>query len=965
MNSGLVRLFLAVVFASLVACGGGDGGAVFGSGEQEDSVTDEITGDDDKTDLSDGEDSSSSSGRIDSVAVAPGAGSIVADGTSATTIRARILDTGGIPIYGLTVNFTTTAGTLSASSTTTDTDGYAEVTLVSSTNTGTAKVIADAGGFTGDTEVSFEPGAPDEILLSVSPTILAPWGDLSISAAVNDAHDNRISNTRVSLLLYDPADPDTVINSLEEETGDDGVLNTTLNVLGSTGDRVLEVSVINEVQNTQSVTVTDTAAIIGDVTLISGDDSIVADGDKTTLLRATVVDHNGNGISGATVQFSTSAGTLVDLNNNGANSATTDSNGIAELYLQAPVDAGNATVSAAYGGFNPAVQVAFVPGEPDPSNSSLIASPNTIPADGTTVTTVTAVLADSQGNLVANGTSVTLSASAGEITTTNPTTTTSGRAVFELQAPESTTLINLSIAEYAGITGTVSAGTTSTGEPANIEVSAESQEIYVAGVGEVAGTTMTVVVTDSAGNRIADADDGVNNLRIGFVTHPNGGEYLIGRNADDMVTTTSNSTPISVRTEGGEAAFGLQSGTLPGTVEIQIEALDSSGSALSPGVIALVPQISIASGPAHTIAMTWPIRDAVEDLGGIYKRIGRATVTDRYGNPVPDGTTINLGVVDSVIVEGNGGEVRTANTTTPNQLYDVSPQLTDGTSVGFDTASITRNDTDRFVQAGDRALLLNARAEDKSRHVRSISNTLTDVQSDYLNANQTNLDYIIGAALLGGEIKGVNAQTGDETRGTATTVDGTITYYLLYPADANTILTGCGLAVADDRNPPDNSGDVYVLAASRDNSATTISTGGCFSAIAPVELTATPTTISVFGAGDYQIGLELTDNSTDGQGVALPGMPIAAVVSSVERGEGQCSDLIQESRKDCEGEGEVWQDNDFAVTATGCNTRTDGSGACAGTLSVSGTVFNKGDTAEVQFWSGTSNSVTVTVNYVE
>ncbi len=962
MIKGLARILLIASLTSLAACGGGGGssGDFLGSGEGTGTGGTTTGGTAGGTTTGGGSTGGGTTGGdgetaqvIGSIELTVGASEVVASGdeNDPVAVTAVVKDTGGTAIVGQEVTFKTTAGTFADAATpttttaTTGTGGIARVMLVSSTNAGALTVYANAGGYITSEPLAFVAGAPANVMLFATPTAVAPGESVSISVAVSDAYDNRINDTKVSLRLYDDADGDGVIdageailNSLEDYTDEYGVLSTSLNAHYDIGKRVLQAEVVNGKSASTPISVEDAAIVVGNVDLSVSQSTITADGSSTTEIRAWVEDTDGIGINGATVKFATTAGTLKAYDGTETDEAVTV-NGLAKLRLAAPTKAGSATVSVAYGGFNPTAQVIFAPGDPDSEKSTLTSSPNTVAKEGST--TITVVLIDAYGNLVP-GKTVTLLATDGTVDPVSQETTSSGRAIFSFLAPDANGTVDLSLNEYPDITGTVSVGSVSTGEPANINLTVADQELFVSGVGQVSGTSMSVIVTDSAGNRIADAAEGVNNLKLSFVTRPNGGEYLSGADANgDVVTTTAANPSISVRTKDGEAAIGMQAGTLPGAVEIQIEALDSNGASLDPPVLAVAPQISIASGPAHTIAVTWPKRDAIEDLGGIYKRIGRATVTDRYGNPVPNGTTINLGVTDSVIVWGSDGKTTNNN----SQLNSAAPQLTDNTPVWLDTARITRNFTSRGVQHNDRLLILDAQAEDKSRFVstaiNSVGNTSVDVQNDYANS-ATGLVYVIGAALLGGDVIGVNAASGEETRGTATTDGGTITFYLLYPADEQRILTGCSMEVPDDRNPPDDSGDVFVVASASDDSATTISTSGCFASMAPWEVSGHDLSGS---AGSYGIDVQLTDNSTEGQGLYLPGQWVNAVVASISRAE----------------------TSDFSVSVTGCITGTgvlNPIGRCTARVTITGFAHESGDSATLQFWSGDSEvaEYTVTAN---
>ncbi|TPW18568.1 MAG: adhesin/invasin, partial [Halothiobacillaceae bacterium] len=379
--------------------------------------------------------------------------------------------------------------------------------------------------------------------------------------------------------------------------------------------------------------------------------SLPADGMSTTAIDLVLTDNDDNLLSGRQIQLTTNAGTLhTTLAASGSSTinVATDGSGSARVFLKSGVTSSTALIRASSEGINATTTITFAPGVPDTTNSSLTAAPSTIPANGSDTTQVTVLLLDANNNLVADGTKVTLQATAGDITTENPQTVRLGRALFTLRAPTSASSAVLSLLEYSGITARVTFGSSSSANPSNIRVAIAAPSMFVAGVGKQDNTSLTLTVETAAGNLIANAAAGVNNLRVRFKTKPNGGEKLIGTDAN--LTIVESDTQIAVRTVSGVATLTLQAGSLPGIIELEAEALNSDGTTPATPVITTISQVTIASGPPHNIVLSYPVQDSIEDLGaGIYRRIGSASVTDRYGNSVPDGTAISLGLLDSVI----------------------------------------------------------------------------------------------------------------------------------------------------------------------------------------------------------------------------------------------------------------------------------------------------------------------------
>lgn len=155
-------------------------------------------------------------------------------------------------------------------------------------------------------------------------------------------------------------------------------------------------------------------------------------------------------------------------------------------------------------------------------------------------------------------------------------------------------------------------------------------------------STITVRLLTSTGGAAQDAPAGINNVRVSFTTQPNGGELLLGTQASGALV--QNTKSLDVATINGVATLTLNSGQLPGVVELKAEALDNTGASYNPVIQTTASVLSIASGPAHSIVFSYPVAASIQNMNnGTYRREGGLLVTDRYGNPVADGTVINLG----------------------------------------------------------------------------------------------------------------------------------------------------------------------------------------------------------------------------------------------------------------------------------------------------------------------------------
>lgn len=877
--------------------------------------------------------SSVTAGAVGSINLVTGSTTMIADGgASSVVLRATVNDTAGNPAPGRTVTFVTTSGGLYNSVQTvapspaayvttttknTDADGIAEAYLYSPTSLGSAALSAVAGGFVANAGIQFTPGPVASVTMLASPNQVGAGGQTTISATVLDANGNPVENESIQF-FFDT----TLYNSASQPgynstTFSDGVLQNIVGITdvngrvsvgytaGSQGDAssatydVVSAKTTNSTQGDVRVDVTQTAADIASLVISTPQssvqitrDAITLDPNSNALIQATVKGTDGLPKSGVSVLFTTTQGTFDSYNSATIQtSASTDANGIASVQLFSAKKPAVSYVTAATGGFNDALQVTFTPG--GPKLATITANPSTIPADGTTESTITVFLSDVFGNPILDGTEVTLNTDNGTIIAPNKSATVSGRSEFALQAPSKQGTATLSIDLVDSASGTVTFGAQPPGDPANILLAVVDTELSVAGVGQQENTTVTVTITDAEGNPIDESlynSATVNNLRVKFITSPNGGEFMTGTDYTGTPQTVASGGTMDIRTHDGIASLNLQSGVLPGVMEISFEALlDVSGNpALNP-IISALPQVTISSGPPHTIVLSDPITNAVEDLNkdgnnygtprrpGFYRRVGGAIVTDRYGNQVPDGTSINLGMIDSVIVGSGSGAIASGSAV----LTDATPLYADGTSAGdFSAANIPRNGTDRFVEQNDKILLLNGKAQDKVRFVAAgIYNSVNEllVQTAY-NSTQATREYVVGAALLGGEVAGVDPETSTLLNGSARTVNGLATFTVTYPANADRVMIGCN-PYYDTRYDPLGAARTYVHASASDRSATTISKDGqfCFAPIAGFTLTALPSAFPYSAT----LGLALEDG---GDTVPVPFYPVLAAVTEIKTG---------------------------------------------------------------------------------
>lgn len=328
---------------------------------------------------------------------------LVADDIDMATYRATVKDAHGNVVSGVTVNWNTNKGSLSGSTSTTDANGVATITL-KDTLVGQAQVTAKAGtsGNINAPVVNFVANASSATIgsgdLTVDKTtVLADNADVATySAVVKDGHGNVVPNINVNWTT----DKGTLSGS-SSTTDNNGVATITLRDILVGPAQVGAQTGTSSAVNAPSV---NFIADSGSAGIASGDltvdkVSVVANDTDIATYTALVKDANGNVVPNLPVSWATDLGTL------SAGTSTTDSNGLATITLKGTV-AGNAQVTASANGHTAtnAPMVAFIAdtGSASINSSDLTVDKTTIVANETEFATFSAIVKDTNGNLIPN-----------------------------------------------------------------------------------------------------------------------------------------------------------------------------------------------------------------------------------------------------------------------------------------------------------------------------------------------------------------------------------------------------------------------------------------------------------------------------------------------------------------------------------------------------------------------------------
>lgn len=550
-----------------------------------------------------------------SISVSVDPAQIPADGTSTAWVTALVRETTStVPIAYAGVSFRTSLGAV-AGEALTDGSGRAVAQMVSSTTPGVATVKAIYGGLQdsayvtlGTLKLSLTAVQPKMVVGGggsqyVTATLLTqsnnPVSGVAIDFSANHGVISRSATTdsrgRASALLTPAAYPSTgrVIANFKD------VYRDTVDITfenASLGIRALPLAVKANPVNVVSVI----------AYLSFSDGSPVPDGTAVT--------------------FTTTQGTITP------SQATASGIAAAELTPNGAADDG-VVVRAACGSSSASTQVIFTPDQ-----AALVACralPDTVPGGGTSFATVVAEVNDVYGNPVEDGTLVAFSIVSGS-GLINSTGLTSGGLATARFTPGGggVARVRATCNQVTAEAGIVVLAQT----PGAIIADPDTAWIAVNEGGDRSQAEITARVFDSS---MIPVDDGTE-VTFEIIYGPGGGEFLDQE--------SSGYGPVVKETSGGMASVTVNSGTVAGTLVMEI----SAGGHVSTAV-----KVGISAGSPDSIFIT--TGDVVVGPDCIYVQAVGAMVRDRFNNPVEDGTAVyftldrpDVGLIDPETVTGNG-----------------------------------------------------------------------------------------------------------------------------------------------------------------------------------------------------------------------------------------------------------------------------------------------------------------------
>jgi Mg-chelatase subunit ChlD len=487
---------------------------------------------------------------------------------------------------GVDVTFTTTLGYFWGTWTetavaTTNNSGIANVTLISSTESGTATINGTADSLFNTTFVKFVAGAPEYLTVSANPKSVTVGENSTITANVMDDYGNPVENVTVS---FNVTIGNGTLSNLTNRTDVNGTAIVILTVDTIPGINRVEVKVDSL---TGHVDVTGTVGDPYYLLLDANPQVLYANGINGSTVTATVLDKFSNPIGGKDVKFITPDKTIT---------LPTDLSGQAFIVLLPSIEIQNVTINATVNGLMNTTTVSFIGGPP--RRISVKAEPTVLAVqsmEGTNESKITATLTDEWYHGL-HGFTVNFATSAGNLSSNTATTSAHGKANVTLSSsntPETATINatynNLSASTTVRFSDKPFLNVTTKIDPEEVDVDELPAGVnvthWIVGEGPIAIAPVDVVhVLDRSGSMRWDtptrlscakaAAKTFNGLlgmttRVGLVSYSGDGGWYGTTTLDNHLTSDVNAVNSSIDSLSAEGATDIGDAIKLATDEIK------------------------------------------------------------------------------------------------------------------------------------------------------------------------------------------------------------------------------------------------------------------------------------------------------------------------------------------------------------------------------------------------------------
>lgn len=559
------------------------------------------------------------------------------------TVQVRITAPGGAAAgLGGRVTLTADTGTVSPSIVTLDSNGTATAQYIAGSGPGPAQVTATFGPLSAMLGLTVTSGIPAALTLEAAPALIVTNGAAVITATVRDEGGNPVMSSvpvmfSASLGALDPSTTTTVEGrAVTHFTAGPTAGTATLQAEAAGFTASLPLTIVGAGQPYSLTLTADPAAM-------------TVDGAGATL-TATVLDAFGARVSdGIAVHFTTDRGTLST-----PNAVTT--NGQAQATLNPGTQAGNAHVTAQAGEIAGQLTVPIRAGQA--AAVTLTAAPGQLTAGYNQIARLHATAADRYGNAVADGTVLQFTTTLGQLASASAQTQ-GGAAEVDLVGGLKAGRAEITARAPGGVQGSTSVAILPAA-PAALDLSATPASITVGGE----ASRLTATVRDTYDNLVA-------NGTVVTFTVDLGGLRPVPGVAAPAVT-------LAAQTANGVAQADFISAEAAGTANIRAAVTQ-----------ALVDTLTISVQPGAASTLTLSVTPSVVRARGRAEL--SAWVTDRFGNPVADGTSVSFAVTagqaNPAVVPTSGGAALSW-LTAPAQPGTIQVAAVSGSASDFETVTV-------------------------------------------------------------------------------------------------------------------------------------------------------------------------------------------------------------------------------------------------------------------------------------
>ena len=200
------------------------------------------------------------------------------------------------------------------------------------------------------------------------------------------------------------------------------------------------------------------------------------------------------------------------------------------------------------------------------------------------------------------------------------------------------------------------------GMPGAVTLSQSTGGVYINGGNGPQSKTIKATVVDGGGSAVDDPDFGTNNVQFQIIGPMGTDATLYSMDASGTIQSGSS---VKTATRGGAAYISLLAGSVQGPVQIKAT-VDGFDGNIDNGItapISATTTVIVSDGQLYSLTITSPKVNAVAVNGvtassppggtvptqpdATYSLTVSAIATDRQGNPVPAGTPILFGVIDT------------------------------------------------------------------------------------------------------------------------------------------------------------------------------------------------------------------------------------------------------------------------------------------------------------------------------